>query len=240
MSSGAVMALTERYQQEYVEQSTSIQSTSIQSILAPRNGLQVVSSVLSTRTRETLNDEELMTEICFGAEWAMEVLYQRYGRYIYALVSRIVRDNGITDDIVQEVFLTVWQKAASYRELRGSVRTWLLTIARHRAIDTVRAAMSRSYQSISLSLEDGQEQDFPSKEPDLWEEAWQQERDTLLHCRLAQLPLKQRQAIVLRYFDGFSDVEIADYLHVPLGTVKGRIRLGLQKMRQLLDGCGLE
>jgi RNA polymerase sigma-70 factor (ECF subfamily) len=85
-----------------------------------------------------------------------------------------------------------------------------------------------------MSLQGREEQDPPSKEPELWEEAWYQERDTMLHRILAQLPVKQRQTIELRYFDGYTDIEIADYLHIPLGTVKGRIRLGLQKMKQML------
>lgn len=233
MSSGVVMALPERYDQEYVQELISIRR-----MLSPRNGLQVVSAVQETRTRQELNDEELMAEMCFGEEWAMEVLYQRYYKYVYALAYRIVRDNVIADDVVQEVFLAAWHKAASYRELRGSVRTWLLTIARHRAIDSVRAAMSRDY--LYTSLEGREEQDFSSKEPELWEEVWHQERDGILRRSLAQLPVKQRQAIELRYFDGFTDVEIADYLRVPLGTVKGRIRLGLQKMKQLICNAKVE
>jgi RNA polymerase sigma-70 factor (ECF subfamily) len=225
--SGVIMALSERYGQEYVQRSTFTRCT-----LPPRNGLQVVPSTQETRARQELDDEELMAEIRLGAEWAMEVLYQRYYKYVYALAYRILRDNVIADDIVQEVFLAAWHKAASYRELRGSVRTWLLTITRHRAIDSVRAAMSRDYQYTSL--QGREEQDLPGREPELWEEAWHQERDAILHRRLAQLPMKQRQAIELRYFDGFTDVEIANHLHVPLGTVKGRIRLGLRKMKQLL------
>jgi RNA polymerase sigma-70 factor (ECF subfamily) len=185
-----------------------------------------------------LDDEELLAAMCFGAEWAMEVLYQRYYKYAYALAHRIVRDNMVADDIVQEVFLSVWRKAASYQELHGSVRTWLLAIVRHRAIDSVRATMSRNYQCTSL--QGTQEQDPPSKEPELWEEAWHQERDLILHDVLAQLPVKQREAIELRYFDGFTDAAIADHLHIPLGTAKGRIRLGLQKMKLLLCQYGLE
>jgi RNA polymerase sigma-70 factor, ECF subfamily len=157
---------------------------------------------------------------------------------VYTLANRIVRDDVIADDIVQEVFLAVWNKATSYRQLRGSVRTWLLTIVRHRAIDYVRAAMSRDYQC--MSLQGREEQDPASKEPELWEEAWYREQDTMLYRALAQLPVKQRQTIELRYFDGYTDIEIADYLHIPLGTVKGRIRLGLQKMKQLLHQYGLE
>jgi RNA polymerase sigma-70 factor (ECF subfamily) len=233
MSSGAAVMLSERYDQEYVQGSTFIRY-----VLSPRNGLRVVSSVQETRPRQELDDAELMAEIRCGAEWAMEVLYQRYYKYVHALACRIVRDDVIADDIAQEVFLAAWHKAVSYQELRGSVRTWLLTIARHRAIDSVRAAMSRDYQYISL--QGREEQDLPDKKPELWEQAWRHEQAALLHRRLAQLPIKQRQAIELRYFDGFTDIEIADHLHVPLGTVKGRIRLGLRKMKQLLGGCGLE
>jgi RNA polymerase sigma-70 factor (ECF subfamily) len=92
--------------------------------------------------------------------------------------------------------------------------------------------MSRDYQCTSI--DDGEVQDPGSKEPELWEEAWQRERAAILHHALAQLPDEQRQAIELRYFDGYTDVEIAERLHIPLGTVKGRIRLGMQKMKQLL------
>jgi RNA polymerase sigma-70 factor (ECF subfamily) len=235
ISSGAVRALPEYSDQEYVQRSTSTQYT-----LSPHNKLHLVSSTqqLETRTKQELGDEELMAEICLGTEWAMEALYQRYYKYVYALAHRIVRDDVVADDIVQEVFLAVWHKAASYRQLRGSVRTWLLTIVRHRAIDYVRATMSRDYQCTSL--QGGEMPDPPSREPELWEEAWQQERDAILHRTLAQLPVKQRQVIELRYFDGSTDVEIADYLHIPLGTVKGRIRLGLQKMKYLLCQYGLE
>ncbi len=224
ISSGAVRALSERYDQEYAQ--------SIPCTLPAKNRLYVVSPLQETHTKQELNDQELMAEMCLGAEWAVEALYLRYYKYVYALANRIVRDDAIADDIVQEVFLAVWSKATSYRELRGSVRTWLLTIVRHRAIDYVRAAMSRDYQC--MSLQGREEQDPPSKEPELWEEAWYQERDTILHRILAQLPVKQRQTIELRYFDGYTDIEIADCLHVPLGTVKGRIRLGLQKMKHML------
>lgn len=234
MSSVAVRVLPECCEQEYVQPSISTWST-----LSLRNRLHVVSPIqqLETHTKQELADKDLMAAMCFGAEWATEVLYQRYYKYAYALAYRIVHDNALADDIVQDVFLAVWHKAASYRELYGSVRTWLLAIVRHRAIDCVRTAMSRNYQCTSLQ---GEVQDPPSKESELWEHAWQQERDIVLHRTLAQLPFKQRQVIELRYFDGSTDAEIANYLELPLGTVKGRIRLGLQKMRQLLCMYGVE
>jgi RNA polymerase sigma-70 factor (ECF subfamily) len=187
---------------------------------------------LETHAKQEWNDEELMVEVLLGEEWAMEALYERYHTYAYSLAYRIVRDDAIADDIVQEAFVAVWHKAATYRELHGSVRAWLLAIVRNRAIDWVRSSMSRSYQCTSL--QDGQRQDLPSNEPELWEEVWQRERNAILRQTLAQLPTSQRQVIELRYFEGSTDVEIAERLQIPLGTVKGRIRLGLQKMRPLL------
>lgn len=235
MSSGAAMALAERCDQEAVQRPISTRPP-----LSARKRLYVVSPTQPpvTYAKQELDDEELLAEMCFGAEWAMELLYQRYYKYVYALAYRIVRDNMVADDIVQEVFLSVWRKATSYQELHGSVRTWLLAIARHRAIDSVRAAMSRNYQC--MPPQGTQEQDLPSKEPELWEEAWHQERNLILHNILAQLPIKQREAVELRYFDGLTDAEIADHLQIPLGTAKGRIRLGLQKMKQLLCKYDLE
>jgi RNA polymerase sigma-70 factor (ECF subfamily) len=235
MSSGAVMALAERCDQEVIQRPISTRS-----LLSARKRLHVISPTqpLETSTKQELDDKELLAAMCLGAEWAVEALYQRYSKHVYALAHRIVRDNMVADDIVQDVFLSVWRKAASYQDLHGSVRTWLLAIVRHRAIDSVRATMSRNYQC--MSLQGTQDQDPPSKAPELWEEAWHEERDLILHDVLAQLPTKQRQAVELRYFDGLTDAAIANHLQIPLGTVKGRIRLGLQKMKQSLCKYGLE
>jgi RNA polymerase sigma-70 factor (ECF subfamily) len=180
----------------------------------------------------TASDETLMVALAQGAEWAMEQLYQRYARYVYALAYRILHDSGIAEDIVQDVFLSVWRKALSYQEQQGSVRNWLQAIVHHRAIDKVRASTHRDHQWTQLQAEN--EQDPPSEAPEVWEEAWQKEQATILRNALAQLPQAQRRIIELSYFAGYTHIEIAERENLPLGTVKGRMRLALQKLRNLL------
>ena len=185
-----------------------------------------------------LDDEELLLAICDGSELAMDILYQRYYKYAYALAYRIVRDSTTAEDIVQVAFLSVWRKAASYQEQQGSVRIWLQAIVHHRAIDKVRASAPRDARWIPLQIEN--EQDPPSEQPEVWEEAWRREQALLIRSALAQLPPEQRQVIELGYFGGYTHAEIAERWNIPLGTVKGRMRLGLQKMKHLLRERGVE
>jgi RNA polymerase sigma-70 factor (ECF subfamily) len=187
---------------------------------------------------QDLDDEGLILAICEGEEWAMDILYQRYYKYAYSLAYRIVHDSTIAEDIVQDAFLSVWRKAASYQEQHGSVRSWLQAIVHHRAIDKVRASAHRDAQWIPLQTEN--EQDPPSEQPEVWEEAWRHERASLIRSALAQLPPEQRQIIELAYFGGYTHAEIAEGWNIPLGTVKGRMRLGLQKMKHLLCQRGVE
>ena len=184
------------------------------------------------------SDEELISAICHGAEWALETLYERYHRYAYALAYRILQESTGAEDIVQEVFLSVWRKAASYQKHHGSVFSWLQAIVHHRAIDRVRAATHRDHQWLPLQSEG--EQDPPSEQPEVWEEAWHKEQCLAIRRVLTQLPPEQRQVIELAYFGGYTHVEIAERWQLPLGTVKGRMRLGLQKMRNLLREYGIE
>jgi RNA polymerase sigma-70 factor, ECF subfamily len=183
-------------------------------------------------------DEELISAICLGAEWAMETLYQRYHRYAYALAYRILRESTAAEDIVQEVFLSIWRKASSYQKRYGSVYSWLQAIVHHRAIDKVRSASYRDRQWTPLQTEG--EQDPPSEQPDVWEVAWQQEQRQLIRSVLAQLPPEQRLVIEMAYFGGYTHAEISEQKNIPLGTVKGRMRLGLQKMKHLLQERGLD
>lgn len=215
-------------------------------VLAPRVKtvpMQPQASLLAEKTsviqaRQTMSDEELISAICSRAEWAIELLYQRYHRFAYSLAYHILRDSTAAEDIVQEVFLSIWQKAASYQRQNGSVHRWLQAIVHHRAIDKVRAAAHRDYQWMPLHTEN--EQDPPSEEPELWEQAWYAEQQTLIRAALEQLPPEQRQVIELAYFGGYTHAEIAEQWHIPLGTVKGRMRLGLLKMKRLLQEQGLE
>ena len=196
--------------------------------------------------RQDISDETLLLEISYGGEWAMEVLYERYARYAYALAYRIVREASTAEDVVQDVFLSIWRKAASYHKQHGCVRSWLQAIVHHRAIDCIRASAHHEYQYTSL--EDVSEPAYnytssstaPGKKLEVWEVVWHEERSALLRSILKQLPQEQRQVIELGYFGGYTHAEIAERWHLPLGTVKGRMRLGLQKMKYLLAQHGVD
>ena len=189
-------------------------------------------------TRPEPPDEELISAICLGAEWALETLYQRYYRYAYALAYRILRENTAAEDIVQDAFLSIWRKASSYQKQHGSVYSWLQAIVHHRAIDKVRSTANRDRNWTPLQTEGVQ--DPPSEQPEVWEEAWHKERAQLIRTILEQLPAEQRLVIEQAYFGGLTHVEIAERNNMPLGTVKGRMRLGLQKMHRLLEEHGLD
>jgi RNA polymerase sigma-70 factor (ECF subfamily) len=185
-----------------------------------------------------LTDEVLMLLLCQGEKWALEVLHQRYSRYTYALAYRILHDPLMAEDIVQETFLSVWLKAALYQKQQGSVRSWLQAIVHHKSIDRVRSSAHRDMQCAPLQVEN--EQDPASQEPEVWEEVWQHEQSVIIRSALAELPSEQRQVIELSYFGGYTHMEIAEHWNIPLGTVKGRMRLGLQKMKDLLCKRGID
>ena len=192
----------------------------------------------SVAVQKDPGDEELISAICNGAEWALEMLYQRYHRYAYAIAYGILHESTGAEDIVQEVFLSVWRKAASYQKHHGSVFSWLQAIVHHRAIDRVRSAAHRDHQWTPLQVEG--EQDPPGDQCEVWEQAWHHEQAKLIRQVLEQLPSEQRQVIELAYFGGYTHAEIAEKENIPLGTVKGRMRLGLQKMKYLLREYGLD
>lgn len=184
------------------------------------------------------SDEELISAICKGEEHAIEILYQRYHRYAYSLAYRILRDPLAAEDIVQDAFLSIWRKASSYQVQHGSVQSWLQAIVRHRAIDKVRASAHRDQQWTPLITDD--QQDPPSEQPDVWEQTWQGEQHRIIRSVLDQIPAEQRMVIELAYFGGYTHAEISEQCHIPLGTVKGRMRLALQKMKLLLSEQGLD
>ncbi len=183
-------------------------------------------------------DEELIAAICEGDERAIEILYTRYHRYAYSLAYRILRDSAAAEDIVQDAFLSIWLKAASYKTQQGSVHSWLQAIVHHRAIDKVRAAAHRDHQWTPFQARS--EQDSLREQPDVWEEAWRGEQQRMIRTVLEQIPAEQRMVIELAYFGGYTHAEISEQWHLPLGTVKGRMRLGLQKMKALLAEQGLD
>jgi len=184
-----------------------------------------------------LTDEQLISAICKGEEFAMEVLYERYHRYMYALAYRMLHDSVASEDIVQDAFLSIWRKALSFQAQNGSVQSWIQAIVRNKAIDKIRASAHRDSQWTPLQADN--EQDPPSEQSDVWEQAWQSEQHRIIREVMEQIPNEQRMVIELAYFGGLTHAEISEQYHIPLGTVKGRMRLGLQKMKSLLAERGL-
>src|SRR4051795_9865173 len=180
-----------------------------------------------------LADEDLMHHVQRGQAAAFEVLYERHASAAFSLAYRIVGTRGGAEDVSQEAFLSLWRSGARYDRRRGSVRNWVLGIVHHRAIDFLRRAAVHdkrrsSDEGIEERLETGERTDV---------EVARRDEARTVRAALDELPRDQRQVIELAYFGGFTHTEIADLLAAPIGTIKGRMRLGLSKMRdQLADG----
>jgi len=180
-----------------------------------------------------LDDEELMQRLAYRDLVAFRALYDRYGNLVYSAALRVVRDAQIAEDMVQEIFLRIWRKPESYVAQRGRFVTWLTSVTRNRAVDEVRSR-GRRFRHETASPEE-QERELPASEQDdpaLTAELSDQRR--LILAALQQIPAEQREIIELAYFGGLTQQEIADLLSQPLGTVKTRIRLGMQKLRAAL------
>ena len=205
---------------------------------AVRDTLHKVKAGIGPKAETVYTDEELMAAIANGSESALELLYERYNRYAFSLAYRMLHDATAAEDIVQEAFLALWRKADTYQQQHGSVRGWLQAIVHHRAIDKIRASAHRDQQYTPLQAD--KEQDPASTEPEPWEQAWHGEQSRLIRAALDQIPAEQRQVIELAYFGGYTHAEISEQWNIPLGTVKGRMRLGLQKLKQILQNDGID
>jgi RNA polymerase sigma-70 factor (ECF subfamily) len=174
-------------------------------------------------------DRAVLGRIAHGELRALDELYERYKTMAYSIAYRITNDASLAEDVVQEAFLGVWRNAARYIEGRGSVKTWLLAIVHHRAIDAVRRRRPTS--------ELPEREDVPPPEmrlPDVWAEVSSRLDADAVRDALAALSDVQREAIELAYFGGLTQVEVAERTATPLGTVKSRMRLGLLAMRSVL------
>lgn len=173
-------------------------------------------------------DEELMAMLGRREIAAFEILYDRHHRLALGLALRMLRDQQAAEDVVQEVFLAVWRQAERYRPERGAVKTWFLAMVHHRSIDRLRRRSSTvAVGEVDETLEDH------GLAP-VWQQAIAAQQRELVWLALEKLPAEQREAIELAYFGGRSQSEIATLQGVPLGTVKGRSRLALEKLRGLL------
>jgi RNA polymerase sigma-70 factor (ECF subfamily) len=183
-----------------------------------------------TKHVEDLADEDLMARVADADPTAFGVIYDRHSTAAYSLAYRIAGRRSTADDIVQEAFLSLWRSAARYDARRGGVRTFILGIVHNRSIDALRRATVHDSRRVS---DDGIEERFAAPERT---DAEVVRRDTAQNVRAAmsQLPADQHKVIDLAYFGGFSQSEIAEMLGAPLGTVKGRMRLALEKLRTSL------
>jgi RNA polymerase sigma-70 factor (ECF subfamily) len=174
-------------------------------------------------------DRAALDRISRGELDALDELYERYKTMAYSIALRITNDASLAEDVVQDAFLGAWRNAARYIQGRGSVKTWLLSIVHHRAIDAVR----RRRPTTDLPTRD--EAPPPAlRLPDVWTEVVANLDAAAVRAALAALTDVQREAIELAYFGGLTQVEIAEQTATPLGTVKSRMRLGLLAMRKVL------
>jgi len=177
-----------------------------------------------------LADEDLMQLVRRGKAAAFEVVYERHASAAFSLAYRIVGTRNGAEDVSQEAFLSIWRSGARYDRARGSVRTWVLGIVHHRAIDHLRRATVHDKRRAS---DEGMEERFEARERTDAEVARREDALTVRRA-MDELPADQCQVIELAYFGGFTHTEIADMLETPVGTVKGRMRLGLKKLRDRL------
>jgi RNA polymerase sigma-70 factor (ECF subfamily) len=187
---------------------------------------------------QRLADEDLMTLVEQRDPDAFATLYDRHGGAAYSLAYRIVGDAELAEDVTQEAYISVWRSGARFDSARGSVRSWTLGIVRNRAIDALRRT---SAPSRKLDLDDDALLESQPSEERTDAEAIRRETARRVRGALGELPTEQSQVIGLAYFGGFSHSEIAEMLSMPLVTVKGRMRLGLEKIRYVLaEGMGID
>jgi RNA polymerase sigma-70 factor (ECF subfamily) len=192
-----------------------------------------------SRNVADLSDAELIELVANGEARALEVLYDRYSRVVYSFALRIVGDPQLAEEILQEVFFRVWQQGSGFQSNRGSLITWLLSITHNLAIDEVRKRNRRPQKADSEDPELvlGAMAD---ESTDIEQEVWLSGVRMAIVEALNRVPKEQRDVIELAYFRGLTQREIAETLGQPLGTVKTRMRLGLQKLREQLGNSELE
>jgi RNA polymerase sigma factor (sigma-70 family) len=176
-----------------------------------------------------LSDEALVALVARGDEGAVSELYDRVGRIAYGLALRVLRDERLAEDAVQEAFLQAWRSAATFRAERAKASTWVLTLVHRRAVDLVRREERRQAEPLTDETVTGQ---TPQETEDA---AWLRFERERVQAALRELPDVQREALELAYYGGFSQSELADRLGVPLGTIKSRMFAGLSRLRELLD-----
>ncbi len=179
--------------------------------------------------KKTLDDNGLVEQMASGDEQALEILYERYKGLIYSLMLQILGDHGQAEEVTQDAFTRIWRQASGYRTSRAAVKTWLVSIARNRAIDVLRKRRRRVDENSAMWV-DGVLETLPDiGTPEQNVEENDMRRRVL--AAIAQLPEEQRSVLALAYFEGLSHSKIAERLQQPLGTVKGRVRIAMRTLQ---------
>jgi RNA polymerase sigma-70 factor, ECF subfamily len=183
-----------------------------------------------------LSDEALIALVARGDDSALGELYDRVGRVAYGIAYRILRDERLAEDAVQEGFLAVWRSAATFRAERAKASTWIVTLVHRRAVDIVRREERR--RAEPLGADDRPDTADPSGSAE--DEAWLGFERDRVQAAIRTLPDAQRETIELAYYGGYSQSELAERLGVPLGTIKSRMFAGLARLREVLDDAETE
>ena len=175
-----------------------------------------------------LSDEAVLALVARSEEPALAEIYDRFGAVAYGLALRLLRDEGLAQDAVQDAFLTVWRTARSFAPERGAARTWILTLVHRRAVDVVRREERRRGDPLESAPE-------PVATEQTDQLAWLRFERERVQSALRKLPDQQREALELAYYGGFSQSQLAERLGEPLGTIKSRMHTGLARLRELLE-----
>ncbi len=182
---------------------------------------------------QDLGDHQLINRIASSEKDALEALYSRYSASVYSLAMYMLRQHALAEEATQEIFFNIWLKAGSFKPERGEPRSWIMSVAHHKIVDLIRARRRTltvtdpaDYESLDL---------LPAKQVSTEEEVeGNLDRERIMEA-LSLLPNAQREVLLLAYFEGYSQSEMAKKLNQPLGTIKTRVRLAMQKLRTLLE-----
>lgn len=200
--------------------------------LHARHGMTMPDSADPSGQRDT-RDDDLIARMARGDRAACAELYDRFSRPLFSIALRILQDTAEAEDVIQDVFVALWEKASAFDASRGSAFGWAVTLTRNRAIDRVRTRRRRS-MLLGNSLPEDLPGGSPSADPDSAGDLIFKEKSSAVRAALATLPAEQLRALELAFFGGLTQQEIAARLSEPLGTVKARIRRGLLKLRDTL------
>ena len=188
------------------------------------------------RPEADASDGWLVRRVAEGDDAALESLYERYGRPAFALARRITGEPVFAEEVVQEVFLALWRDPEKYDPTRGGFPSWLLATTHHKAVDAVRREETVRRRRATLAEEAASYTSAASDLPPVEDAAWSGLRGERVRQALGELPAPQREALVLAYYAGYTQREIAERTDTPLGTVKTRMLAGMRRLRELLDG----